>query len=332
MPKISIIVPVYKAEGYLERCVNSILSQSFADFELILVDDGSPDQCPKLCDVFAGNDNRVRVIHQKNAGVSAARNAGLDTASGEYITFVDSDDYIDPRMYEEMMWVARRYDCDVVMCDCIKELEDHTEVYSHEIRPGYYDTEQLKQEYFPHLIMMGNVEYPPTISNCLCLFRRKADTPRYVEGVRFSEDLLFGAQLMHRARSFYYMKGQTFYHYCMNAGSASHSFVPDKWNDYVRLHTAAEAYFLAVNDYDFQHQLDLMLLFLLYNAVGSIKGALNLTNTEKKREILRILREDRVQAMFKRVHVLQLPVTWKLRIMTLMYKYQKGIHIAIVKG
>ena len=146
MPKISIIVPVYKAEKYMERCISSILRQRFRDFELILVDDGSPDRCPDMCDAFGADDARVRVIHQRNAGVSAARNAGLEIAAGEYVTFVDSDDYIDPQMYEEMMRVACQYDCDVVMCDCVKEFENHTEVYSHDIRSGYYDTEQLKNE------------------------------------------------------------------------------------------------------------------------------------------------------------------------------------------
>lgn len=94
MPEISIIVPVYKAEAYLCRCVDSILTQSFTDFELILVDDGSPDNCPVICDAYVALDSRVKVIHQKNAGVSSARNAGLDLAQTKYIMFCDSDDYI----------------------------------------------------------------------------------------------------------------------------------------------------------------------------------------------------------------------------------------------
>lgn len=95
MPKISIIVPVYKAEIYLRRCVDSILAQSFTDFELILVDDGSPDNCPEICDAYAVRDNRVKVIHKKNAGVSSARNTGMDLAQAKYIMFCDSDDYVD---------------------------------------------------------------------------------------------------------------------------------------------------------------------------------------------------------------------------------------------
>lgn len=95
MPQVSIIVPVYKTEKYLKRCIDSILAQSFTDFELILVDDGSPDNCPEICDAYAVQDSRVKVIHKKNAGVSSARNAGLDLAQAKYIMFCDSDDYVD---------------------------------------------------------------------------------------------------------------------------------------------------------------------------------------------------------------------------------------------
>jgi len=98
MPTISVIVPVYKVEPYLRRCVDSILNQTYTDFELILVDDGSPDGCPALCDEYAVKDSRIRVIHKSNGGVSSARNAGLEVAQGEYITFVDSDDYIRPHL------------------------------------------------------------------------------------------------------------------------------------------------------------------------------------------------------------------------------------------
>lgn len=93
-PLLSIIVPVYKVENYLQKCIDSILAQTFTDFELILVEDGSPDGCPALCDAAAAKDARIRVLHQKNGGLSAARNAGLDVARGEWIGFVDSDDYI----------------------------------------------------------------------------------------------------------------------------------------------------------------------------------------------------------------------------------------------
>jgi glycosyltransferase involved in cell wall biosynthesis len=113
MPTLSIIVPVYKVEPYLHRCVDSILAQTFTDFELILVDDGSPDRCGEILDSFAKNKN-VIVIHQDNAGLSAARNTGLIEARGEYVMFVDSDDYLLPDAVQILMDCARKYNADIV--------------------------------------------------------------------------------------------------------------------------------------------------------------------------------------------------------------------------
>jgi len=103
MPKISVIVPVYKVEKYIHRCVDSILGQTFTDFELILVDDGSPDNCPAICDEYAAKDGRVRVVHKQNGGLSSARNAGLEIANGKYILFCDSDDYVSTDWCEQFV-------------------------------------------------------------------------------------------------------------------------------------------------------------------------------------------------------------------------------------
>lgn len=116
-PTLSIIVPVYKVEAYLETCIDSILAQTFRDFELLLVDDGSPDGCPALCDQAAEKDPHVKVIHQKNGGLSAARNAGLDIARGQWIGFVDSDDFIAPEMYEQLYRRVQQDHTKLALCE-----------------------------------------------------------------------------------------------------------------------------------------------------------------------------------------------------------------------
>lgn len=115
-PKISIIVPVYKVEQYIHKCVDSILAQTFTDFELILVDDGSPDNCGEICDEYAVNDNRIKVIHKENGGLASARNAGLDIVKGDYIGFVDSDDWIEKDMYELLYNMCIKNNCDIASC------------------------------------------------------------------------------------------------------------------------------------------------------------------------------------------------------------------------
>ena len=110
---ISVIVPVYKVEKYLKRCVDSILAQTYPCLEVILVDDGSPDGCPAICDEYAREDRRVRVIHKENGGLSDARNAGIDAAKGKFLGFVDSDDYVHPRFYELLLQALKGEGADI---------------------------------------------------------------------------------------------------------------------------------------------------------------------------------------------------------------------------
>lgn len=115
-PRLSIIVPVYNVEKYLDKCLSSILSQTFTDFELILVDDGSTDGSGEICDRYAESDNRIHVIHKKNGGLSSARNQGIIIAQGEYIGFCDSDDWVQPDMYKELMSAALNGNADMAIC------------------------------------------------------------------------------------------------------------------------------------------------------------------------------------------------------------------------
>ncbi|MGN0172215.1 MAG: glycosyltransferase family 2 protein [Acutalibacteraceae bacterium] len=124
MPKISVIVPVYKVEAYLSRCVDSILSQTFADFELWLVDDGSPDRCGELCDEYAQKDARVRVIHKQNGGLSDARNAALDVMTGEYVSFIDADDWVAPDFLESLLTAIERHHCPMAICNFVAVYDD----------------------------------------------------------------------------------------------------------------------------------------------------------------------------------------------------------------
>ena len=116
-PLISVIVPIYNVEDYLTKCLDSIVSQTYDNFEVILVDDGSTDQCPRMCDEYKERNSRFKVIHKSNGGVSSARNKGLDIAEGEYVLFVDSDDWLEPNMLEVLASTATETDADIVVCE-----------------------------------------------------------------------------------------------------------------------------------------------------------------------------------------------------------------------
>lgn len=134
--KISIIVPVYKVEKELDRCVQSLLKQTYKNLEIILVDDGSPDRCPILCDQYAMEDERIRVIHKKNGGLSDARNAGLNLATGEYVLYVDSDDYIELDSCERLISATSDGQVDIVVGNAIMEKPDGNEKMIHSATPA----------------------------------------------------------------------------------------------------------------------------------------------------------------------------------------------------
>ena len=148
-PKISVIVPVYKAEAYLHRCVDSLLAQTFQDFEILLIDDGSPDRSGEICDEYARKDKRVRVFHKENGGVSPARQCGMDNAVGEYTIHADPDDWVEPTMLEELYKKAKEENADMVICDFYEEREGKT-IYVRQ-QPSSLNHETVLCELFQHL-------------------------------------------------------------------------------------------------------------------------------------------------------------------------------------
>lgn len=145
--KISVIVPVYRAEKYLNRCVDSILAQTFTDFELILVDDGSPDNCGAICDEYAGKDSRINVIHQKNGGLSSARNAGIDWAfansDSEWLSFIDSDDWVHPKYLEALYGAAQRSHSEVVIGGFERTGGENPDVDESKLQETLWNVEQF---------------------------------------------------------------------------------------------------------------------------------------------------------------------------------------------
>ena len=151
----TVIVPVYNVEKYLTKCIDSILSQTFTDFEVILVDDGSTDRCPEICDAYEKKDDRVKVIHKTNGGLVSARNAGIFVARGDYITYVDGDDWIKPNLLQFVRdRIAESSEkVDMVIFSGERVFSDHLELIDHHIAEGWYNRERLEKEVFPWLIM-----------------------------------------------------------------------------------------------------------------------------------------------------------------------------------
>lgn len=150
---VSIIVPIYNVEKYLDKCVESVVNQTYKSLEIILVDDGSPDNCPKMCDDWAKKDSRIKVIHKNNGGISKARNCGIDKATGEYLMFVDSDDWIDENTVEELYRIAKNENVDIVSYSLIKEYSENTVNNINDVKYCIY----YKEEFYEKLIDDDNV-------------------------------------------------------------------------------------------------------------------------------------------------------------------------------
>ena len=153
---ISVVVPVYNAEKYLKQCIDSILGQTYSDFELILVDDGSTDGSGGICDLYADADSRVHVIHTKNQGVVTARKTGVTLARGEYIACVDSDDWLDPDFYRSILELSDGSDADILICSRIMRGEGCAQTTS--FAPGYYDKKALEDRVYPRMMYDLNTE------------------------------------------------------------------------------------------------------------------------------------------------------------------------------
>lgn len=154
---VSIIVPVYNVERYLHRCIRSILEQTYVDWELILIDDGSTDDCPCICDKFAQEDQRIKVIHKTNGGLSDARNHGLDAAVGEYVLFVDSDDFIHVNMLDTLVQISQKENADIVQCTYIRgERDSFTEIDEH-VRLHIFDRYTIFSSPMQHTILCAKL-------------------------------------------------------------------------------------------------------------------------------------------------------------------------------
>lgn len=239
MITVSFIVPVYKVELYLKRCVDSIRAQTLRDIEIILVDDGSPDLCPGMCDDYAKIDQRIRVIHRKNGGLSAARNSGLEIASGKYIIFVDSDDYIEEKMAEDLVGFCESYHLDLAMSHFFKGDKQIrtalTEPYAIYLRDELLS---LWHSIYTHIETQAWAKiYRRT------LFDMPGKKPiRYPEGKLF-EDVMTTHLLVAQAERVGVLN-KAYYHYTYNPESIMHmQYTRKRFEDTIAVQRARTAFF-----------------------------------------------------------------------------------------
>ena len=234
-PKVSVIVPIYNVEKYLDECMVSLLNQTLKDIEIILVDDESPDNCPKMCDEYANKDKRVKVVHKKNGGLGFARNSGLDVAIGEYVAFIDSDDFIDLDMMEHLYNVATEYNADEVRCGIRfyvggKFTERHDVDELTVFRGKEQVVDFMLDVVGPLPECKRDVKY--MMSSCCCIHSRKVIEDNHIrflsERECLSEDLIWDIDLFSKMNCIVYVP-ECHYAYRMNPSSLTHQYSREKY-------------------------------------------------------------------------------------------------------
>lgn len=280
---ISIIVPVYKTEAYIKQCVDSILAQTYKNLEIILVDDGSPDSCPQICDAYAKQDSRVQVIHKSNGGLMSARQAGLRQATGDYVGFVDGDDWIEPDMYAHFAAAVEKYHPDMVLCEFLYSFPDRDDKSTQLLSKPFFTKAEMEKELYPTMLFKDKY-YSFGINPCCWskLFKREllennlySVTPK----VKIGEDAAFTYPCLLEADSLAYVDN-FLYHYRVNPQSMTKSY-DEKLEETILIPYEILKTVFAKYPYALSRQLQ---YYLLYSVNGVIRNEANPQCRKSKRE------------------------------------------------
>ena len=273
-PRVSVILPIYKVEKYLDRCMHSLLNQTLKDIEIIMVDDGSPDNSPTMCDRYAKEDSRVKVIHKQNAGLGFARNSGLEIATGDYIAFVDSDDFVSVTAFEILLKVALEENADYVMCGyksvrnniCVSEHKDVNQKMVMEV-PDCYN------------VLRGMIGIDPdseySYRHNYSVWHGIYKSTLFTEGgIRFcserdliSEDLIFHLSLIPLCRKIVIIP-DLLYNYCLNDNSLTTTYRKGRFEAVLKLWKVSVGMVASTSLEDMKIRLDYLLLDVTLSAIS----------------------------------------------------------------
>jgi glycosyltransferase involved in cell wall biosynthesis len=318
-PKVSIIVPIYNVEKYIRRCLESILNQTLEDIEIILVDDGSPDLCPQICDEYALKDERIKVLHKNNEGLGFARNSGMKIAVGEFIAFVDSDDYVEITMYEELYNRAKKYSADSVFCG-FNYVDDAmlktpvNEVKSEQIFNTYgqitgvllnmIGTSPREKEDRKFQMSVWHAIYSRTvIEGSSIIFPSEREF--------ISEDIFFHIQYFQNSRLIVFIPN-AYYNYCANGTSLSSSYRSDRFLKYKILHKEISNRLQFLNTpTDVQHRVDRLFIGYSRSLIFQIAKQ-NFSLGEKIKLLRSICRDPIWHVIFNSYPYWLLPLKYRL--------------------
>lgn len=330
--KVSIIVPIYNVEEYLDRCMQSLLNQTLKEIEIIMVDDGSPDRCPQMCDEYAKKDSRIKVVHKKNGGLGYARNSGLDVATGEYVAFVDSDDYVSLDMYENLYKAIRKWNTQMVVCGYNQVRDKKSEKGIITEMPDAPKAIDAQGDYLTNII--GQLpETDKELYYCYCVWNvlysndviQKNHIRFKSERVYVSEDILFQIEYASRISKVLLLP-TAYYNYCYNSGSLTAKYDKKRFDKTIALYGEIYDRLKKLNVHIDNFKLRTQ-RFLLAKALYTVCDAIKcLPQKEASSEIKKIGSNETLQKLLVDYPINRMPMKKRL----FYYSLKKGWSLPII--
>lgn len=338
---VSVVLPIYNVEKYLNRCIKSVVNQSYKNLEIILVDDGSPDSCPTLCDEWARKDNRIKVVHKKNAGLGYARNTGIENATGEYICFFDSDDYIALDAIEKAYSLAIQEKSDMVVfgfCNVKASGETGKVVIPHTDKVTFAGQE-VQDVFLADLIgpdVKNGKQTDLWMSAWACMYSldmiQKASWCFVSERDIISEDVYSLLKLYTYVNKVSVLS-EALYFYCENAGSLTHTYKPDRYN---RIRNFYDACYQLAEENNYSNNVKERLSYpYLSNTIAAMKMIVgsDQTKTLKYEQLKQIIDDDTLQNILSKTNIQKEKKTRKLLLVAIKKKQYSFIYWLIkIKG
>ena len=285
---ISVIVPVYKVENYLRQCLDSLAAQTLDDMEIIIVDDGSPDGCPEICDEYAAKDARMKVVHKEHGGLLSARKAGFAASKGDYIGFVDGDDWVEPETFMNMHNAIIKYSPDMVLSDFLCDYGDCIEPSDQCFEEDFYDRARLESEIFPKMLFDGRFYRFGVNPNCWSKLVKRELIEKNLspvdERIRMGEDAAFIYPCMLDSQSITCVKTPT-YHYRITEQSMSNAY-DERLKDIILLPYKRLKEKNAESDFDISSQLDYYLLYMVNFLLRNEAKKANAHSKKERRAVI----------------------------------------------
>lgn len=304
-PPLSVILPVYNCEKYVRECLESLQSQTLEGIEVIVVNDGSTDSTSSICRSYRERWPGLRLIEKQNGGLGSARNAGLSVATGEYVGFVDSDDWVEATMYGRLYEIAKTHDCDIVLCSAYR---NWSEKLPAQFRGGLFDRRQIREEIFPRLLGVLSERSGRSVlrwSNWVRIYRRRLVERcgiRFGEAFRRSQDLPFTFECTIQAERYFHLDGEYLYHNRVNPESLSRSYTKNMW-ELIRpllqhLRQVVEGY----KEFDFRSQMDIRVFqFAIACAENEVKPSNRASLATRLGRIDALFSDPMVQESMERI-------------------------------